>query len=217
MEPVTRKIGVYFLVLLFFPLSLLALPDTKANSIISQVVKKYEDSKNIKVNFLQLFYWKLTDNKAEQSGTIWLEGKEKFKILTDNQLIISDGNTIWTFSKTTNQVIVDNLQSAEDVDLPKDILLNFSDKYHAEYIQDEKIDGIDFHLIKLTSKTEENFVREMRIWIDIKEKTVNKIEQLDLNNNTNTYLLRDFIFNVDLGAKFFKFEIPDSVEVIDMR
>jgi len=120
-----------------------AFADEKSKSIIKNVLKKYEESKNIKVDFLQSFNWKLTENISEQKGTIWLQGKEKFKITTEDQTIVSDGETVWSHSKINKQVIIDKVANTEDINLPRDILLNFSDQYESTYIK----------MLKLITKT----------------------------------------------------------------
>ncbi|MCD4664383.1 MAG: outer membrane lipoprotein-sorting protein, partial [Bacteroidales bacterium] len=150
-------------------------------------------------------------------GVIWLEGKEKFKIQTEDQLIITNGKAIWTYSKANNQVIVDKVKNAEDINLPRDILLNFSDQYKAHYIKEEKVDNQDCHVLGFTAKTDDKFINQMKIWIDSKKTLVIKIEQIDLNENVNTYLLSNIEFDLSLPAKFFSYKIPESVEVIDMR
>lgn len=194
-----------------------ARPDSQADAIIKELLKKFEASKNIKVDFKQKFQWKLTDDYSEQAGTIWLAGKEKFKIITEDQTIISDGITLWTYSKTNNQVIIDKVDHAEDINLPRDILLSYSDLYSARYLKKEKIENKDYHFIELFAKSDEQFIKLIKIWIEEKELILLKIEQIDLNENVNEYILANFILNVPVGANFFKYEAPDSVEVIDMR
>jgi outer membrane lipoprotein-sorting protein len=191
--------------------------DDKSESIIKDVLKKYEESKNIKVDFLQTFNWKLTGNISEQNGTIWLEGKEKFKIITEDQTIVSDGETAWTYSKTNKQVIIDKVANAEDINLPRDILLNFSDQYKSIYVKNEKVNNKDCYFIELSSKNDDLFIKQMKLWIETKKMNLLKIEQIDLNENVNTYFLSNFQINSPIGSEFFKYEVPDTVEVIDMR
>jgi len=205
------------LTMIFMANLLFARADDKSKSIIKDVLKKYEESKNIKVDFLQTFNWKLTDNISEQKGTIWLEGKEKFKILTEDQTIVSDGKTVWTYSKINKQVIIDRVDNSEDINLPRDILLNFSDQYESIYVKNEKIDNKDCFFIELSSKEDDLFIKQMKLWIEIKTMILLKIEQIDINDNVNTYLLSNFKTNVPINASFFKYEIPDTLEVIDMR
>ena len=209
------KIGI---VLLFFllPVFLFASSKNDAKAIIKKVLKKYDENKNIKVDFLT-FHWKLTENISEQKGTIWLEGKEKFKIESEDQTIVSDGTTVWIYSNANNQVLIDKVANAEDINLPRDILLNFSDDYESLYVKEEKIENQNCFLIELTSRMDDQFIKQIKIWIETKKMILVKIEQTDLNKNVSSYLLSNFKTNVPISANFFKYEIPDTVEVIDMR
>ena len=168
-------------------------------------------------DFDQIYHWVLTNNKAEQSGTIWLEGKKKFKIQTENQLIVCDGTTVWTYSQNTNQVLIDNVQNANDITLPGDIMLNFLGKYRPIYIDKEKLNGVECHKIELDAKNDDEFIQKVIVWVGKKDLIVHQIEQIDLNNNENIYRLKNIQFDVQFAKEFFKYIPPDSVEVIDMR
>ncbi len=211
-----RLYYLIFIFLIIFVASGLAV-DKQAEKIINDVVKKYDDKKNIKISFSQRYYWKLTDNVSMQNGTIWLEGKEKFKIQTNGQEIVSNGEVVWTYSKTNNQVLIDNVAHSEDIKLPREILLDFKEDYQPVYLIEEMLAEVNCHLIRLLPKKKENFIKEIRVWIDKKRLVVKQIEQTDLNNNVNTYTLSDIEFDVDLKSNFFTYQAPDSVEVIDMR
>ncbi len=197
---------------LLFPL------DNKADEIIKKVKKKYDDLKTFNAEFTQNFHWKLADNLHEQKGKIWLKGKEKFRIETEDQTIVSNGKTIWTYSQFNNQVIIDNLEkSAEEIRLPKDLFFKYSEQYLPNYLQQDKIDNQDCYVLELQAKTEDIFIKYMKMWISTKLLVPIKIEQVDLNNNTNTYILHNIEINNEINDNFFVYKIPDSVEIIDMR
>jgi len=69
----------------------------------------------------------------------------------------------------------------------------------------------------LSSKDDEQFIKQVKLWIETKKMILQKIEQVDLNENVNTYILSNFKTNSPINANFFKYEIPDTLEVIDMR
>jgi len=213
------KIFLFTLIILFYqqPILLFA-SDDKASEIIKKVKNKYDEIKTFNAEFTQTFHWKLADNVHEQKGKICLKGKEKFRIETEDQTIVSDGKTIWTYSQFNNQVIIDNLEkSGEDIRLPKDLFFKYSEQYRPTYLQDDKIDNQDCYVIELQAKTEDIFIKYMKIWITMKMVIPIKIEQVDLNNNTNTYILQNVEINNEISDNFFVYKIPDSVEIIDMR
>jgi len=192
--------------------------DKKADQIIKKVKDNYDDLKTFQADFNQSSYWKLADDVHQQIGKIWLKGKGKFKIETDDQTVVSDGKTIWTHSQFNNQVIIDNVEkSGDDVRLPKDIFFKYSEDYAPVFVQDEKIDNQDCRVIELRAKTEDIFIKYMKIWINSKLSVPVKIEQVDINSNSITYLLSNIQVNDTINDDMFVYKVPESVEIIDMR
>ncbi len=209
-----------FLMTIFICIQSLSLfaSDKKADEIIKKVKDKYDDLKTFHAEFTQNSYWKLADNVHEQKGKIWLKGNDKFKIETEDQIVVSDGKTIWTHSQFNNQVIIDNVEkSGEDVRLPKDIFFKYSEDYTPIFIQDKKIDNHDCRVVELRAKTEDIFIKYMKIWINLKLSVPIKIEQVDINGNSNTYFLKNIQLNDTINDDLFIYKVPDSVEIIDMR
>ncbi len=191
--------------------------DDRADKIIAKVKKKYDKIKTFSAEFNQTFHWKLADNVQELKGKIWLKGQEKFKIETEDQTIVSNGKTIWTFSRFNKQVIIDNIdKSGDQFRLPKDIFFKYSEQYHTAYVKSEKIQDQDCDVIELQAKTEDVFIKYMKIWISNNMLPL-KIEQVDLNQNTNTYSLEHIQLNKPIDDSFFVYQVPESIEVIDMR
>ncbi len=196
----------------------LSAADNKAEEIIKKVKDEYDDLKTFHAEFSQSSYWKLADNVHVQKGKTWLKGKDKFKIETEDQTIVCDGKTIWTYSQFNNQVIIDKVEkSGEEIRLPKDIFFKYSEDYNPTYIGEEKIDNQDCSVLELRAKTEDIFIKYMKIWINKKISIPIKIEQVDINNNSNNYLIMNVEINKAIDDNFFVYKVPDSVEIIDMR
>jgi len=191
--------------------------DDKSEEIIQKFKSKYDKLKTLKADFVQVAYWKLADNTHEQSGSIWLKGKEKFKILTPDQSIMANGTTLWTFSEFNKQVIIENMTKSKDVSLPRDLFLKYSEQYQSKYLSEEVVDNANCYIISLTGKTEDLFIKSIKIWINMKLWVPAKIEQQDLNNNKNTYFLKNIQLDEPMADTLFDYTPPESVEVIDMR
>lgn len=191
--------------------------DEKSEEIIQKFKTKYDKLKTLQADFTQIAYWKLADNTHEQTGSIWLKGKEKFKIVTPDQSIIANGTTLWTFSEFNKQVIIENMTKSKDVSLPRDLFLKYSEQYQSKYLGEEVVDNANCYIIGLTGKTEDLFIKSIKIWINMKLWVPAKIEQQDLNNNKNAYLLKNIQIDEPIADAFFDYTPPESVEVIDMR
>ncbi|HEX9970486.1 MAG TPA: outer membrane lipoprotein carrier protein LolA [bacterium] len=191
--------------------------DEKSGEMIQKLKSKYDKLKTLQADFVQIAYWKLADNSHEQKGSIWLKGTEKFKIETQDQAITANGTTLWTFSGFNQQVIIENMTKSKDVSLPRDLFLTYSEQYQSSYIGEELVDNDNCHVIYLTGKTDDLFIKTIKIWISMKLWMPVKIEQQDLNSNKNTYLLKNIQLDEPIPDAFFNYTLPDSVEIIDMR
>lgn len=207
----------YYLTLITFLLSTSFLFADDAQDIIDDLKKKYDSVDNLSADFIQEFYWKLADESQKQQGSIVLAGEDKFRIETRDQIIISDGESIWTYSVPNNQVIIDALGNNQEVTLPRDLFMRFSRDYVPYKLDDETIDGTSCQVIRLTSKTENIFIKEMKVWIDKRSKLTRKIQHTDISDNVTVYVLNNVQTNRKLDDEVFKFKPPAGIEKIDLR
>ncbi len=188
-----------------------------AEDIINKVKKKYDDIESLTADFTQSFKWKLAGETQEQGGKIFIKGTDKFRVETEGQIVVSDGQSLWTFSKSNNQVIIDNVSNAEEVILPREIFLKFSKNYNPKYLHEEKYNNTICHVVDLVAKTDNQFIREMKIWINKDNWLTQKVQHIDINGNMTTYSLYSINVNQNLKDSVFSLQIPDNVEVVDMR
>ena len=188
-----------------------------APEIIKKVKQKYDSIESFSADFKQIFKWKLAGETQENAGKVFLKGKDKFRIETEEQLIVSDGNTLWSYSKINNQVIIDNMKNADEVVLPREIFLKYSQKYRPSLLRKEKLNIFECYVLHLVSKTEDVLIKEMKIWVNTKNWITLKIEQVDINQNVTIYILNNIITNKKIDSSKFIYNVPQNVEIIDMR
>lgn len=187
------------------------------SEIIKRVKQKYNTIESFSADFKQIFHWKLVGEAQENNGKIFLKNVDKFRIETNGQLIISDGTTLWTYSKINNQVIIDNMESSEEVMLPREIFLKFSKDYRPLLLGSERLTDADCYIVHLIANSENLFIKEMKVWIDKKNWLTLKIEHVDINENTTIYELSNILINKKIDKQKFTYKIPSNVEIIDMR
>lgn len=188
-----------------------------AKDIIKNVKKKYESIQSLKANFKQIYVWKLAGETQTLEGTLLLKSGDRYRIETNDQIIVTDGKKVWTYSKANNQVIIDVLTKSDENKLPKDLLFRYSEDYVPHYIGEEEVDGRKTYLLNLVPKDQDAFIKSMKIWVDASDWLTIKISQTDLNDNVNTYFVTNIEDNVDLPNSLFSFQIPPGAEVIDLR
>ena len=188
-----------------------------AKDILKNVKKKYEELQSLKADFEQEYVWELAGETQKLKGTLYLVAGNLYRIETDNQVLVTNGKTVWTFSKENNQVIIDHLKTTEENPLPKDLLFKYSEEYTPHLVGQEKIDGKVTHVLNLVPRDKDAFVKSMKIWVDASLWLTVRIEQKDINDNLNTYSVRNIQENIKLDPNFFNFKIPEKAEVVDLR
>ncbi len=204
-------------VLLLHPMASPATGKGNPKEIIKKVKKKYQELRSLKADFEQEYVWELAGETRTVQGTLYLKSGDKYRIETENDVIVTDGKTVWTYSKANEQVIIDSLQSSDENPLPKDLLFKYSEEYNPHFVAEEKLYGKKAFKLNLVPKDEEAFVKSIQIWVDANSWLTVKVQQVDINDNVNTYFLRNAQQNVELEESLFNFQIPPETEVVDLR
>lgn len=185
--------------------------------VIRNVEEKLASAKTVRVIFEETYIWKLTGEEHALEGELLLEGENRFRIMTEDQIIVSDGETLWTYSKPSHRVIIDKLASSENTLLPRQILFRYRKDYEVRIVGEEGVFEDFCYVLELTAETGDVFIPKVKVWIDKREWIPRKVEQTDLNGNRTVYLLNEVQLGVLLDEKTFQFNIPENAEVIDLK
>jgi len=188
-----------------------------AKDIINDLKKEYDKVENLSAEFTQEFYWKLAEQGQTQEGSIMLQGSDKFRIETRDQIIVSDGKAIFTYSRMNNQVIIDAVTNNHEVVLPRELFMKFSKNYKPFMLEDEIINDTKCYVIRLTAKSADMYIKEMKVWVDKKSNLTKKIQHTDISENVTTYTLKNIQLNQKLSPTLFKFKTPEGAETVDLR
>ncbi|MDQ3022190.1 MAG: outer membrane lipoprotein chaperone LolA [Bacteroidota bacterium] len=207
-----KNIKNYFLIL--FSLFFCAVNAQDAQEIIKEVQSKYDNISDAKASFTQTLKGK--GGKANSSsGVIYIKKTNKYRIEAGGQVIITDGQTSWSYSPRKKQVVVDNYKEDGSAFSPNKFLFNYPENFYSDLEGEENLGGIDCYVIKLTPRSGGS-VKSAKIWIDKNEDLIRKINIVTLES-TNTYTLKDISLDAGLSASQFSFSPPTDVEVIDLR
>lgn len=205
-------ISVIF-VLFFFTFSF-SQQKLTADEIAAKVQAKYSAQADISANFTQKTMLRFSKTEQLQNGTIKIKKGNKFCVETPQQMLISNGKTIWMYTPSTSQVIISTYKknsTSFSVDqflygLPKDFSVSLDTLLGNEAI------------LKLFPKSAKNkSVTELTAWIDVTEWTIRKIEYVDFNKTRTSVELNEIRFNSGFTENDFVFTIPAGATVVDTR
>lgn len=188
-----------------------------AKDIVKKVRKTYDEVQTISFNFEQNSEWKLAGTSNTAQGRIFIKGKDKIRIEMPDIITVTNGETAWSYTKSRQQVLINHAKKSEANLLPSTIILDYSEKYQATLIGEEKAGGLDCYVLELKSKTGDDFYQKMKIWVAKKNWLTQKLQQVDINQNVNTYNLSAIVVDQPIADSQFNFETPAGAETLDMR
>jgi outer membrane lipoprotein carrier protein len=190
--------------------------DAKATQLLNEVSQKTKSSKSIKADFSYTMENKQAKISEAKTGTLLVAG-EKYKLTASGQTVISDGKTIWTYIKESNEVQINDVDAKEDALTPSRLLSSYSN-YKSKILKDKVQSDPNLESIELIPNVIKNFTKAILI-VDKTKKQVKNFVLFDKSGNTFTYKVTNYqtdlpVTNADFS--FDKSKFP-GVEIIDMR
>lgn len=187
------------------------------DDIIENVEDKLKDLDNMSAKFKQVQYLDLSGEEITSEGMVYMKDGKKFRYELDGDFIISDGKTVKRYSKANNQLLIENIKEDETTALPTHIIFDFSKNYELKDFIEKTENGKEYYVLFLESrKGEERFIHKVNVFVT-EDYLIKKTETEDIDGNKTLYILSDIDIESNISEDKFKANLPESVEVIDLR
>jgi outer membrane lipoprotein-sorting protein len=190
--------------------------DPKAIALLDEVSKKTKSYKSIKVEFTYTMENKQARVNEAKSGTLLISG-DKYRLTVAGQTIISDGKTIWTYIKESNEVQVNTLDNKDDAMTPSKLLTSYNANYNSRILKEKGTDP-NMESVELLPSANKNFTKAI-LSIDKNQKQVKSFALYDKNGNIFTYKVTKYNFDIPTVTSDFSYDPKQfpGAELIDMR
>jgi outer membrane lipoprotein carrier protein len=209
------KAAAWFL-LLFASLGMFSASQS-ADDVLEKVRKRYDAVTDAELRFAQKVRFSMTKVEQQVSGTLFIKKKNKYRVEMDDRVIVTDGETIWSYSAANNQVVIDKFKQDEQSLSPEKILVGTPDNFTATLVGEEKLGGFETTVLKLVPKDEQSFIYSLRLWVDEKEWMIRQVEVVDVSEKQTVYSVLQVRTNTGLQDSRFVYQIPKGAEVVDLR
>lgn len=197
--------------------TLFAQGDKEAEKLLEDVINKTSSYTNFKANLSYTMVNTEMGINEKKSGLIFVQD-DSYRIEMEGQIIISDGETIWTYIGDSEEVMVSNVEDSEESISPTQILAKYNDGYKARFNHDKKYKNS--HMKEIILKPiDKNSFEKLSVIVNDSKLSLENFSVYDANGNVFTYHIVDLQPDLDLPSDTFTFDYakyPD-VEVIDMR
>jgi len=193
--------------------------DKKAKDVLDKLSAKTKSFSTIKSSFSYSLVNKDRNINTSQNWKLALKG-EKYRLEMGDQVILSDGKTMWKVLKMDQEVEVSNQVNNDDALNPKSIFTMYEKGFRYKYVKEEKLGAKTVHTIDLfpLNPKEKDFV-SIRLYIDKVANQVLKSEIKSKNGNVYTYSISAFETNKPIDDSYFTFKTSEfpGYDVNDVR
>jgi outer membrane lipoprotein-sorting protein len=173
--------------------------------ILEGMDQRWESLPGLTAQLTHTWEWVLAGETQITEGSIYLASGNRFRIETENLTLVSDGKSIWQYSPSQKQVIIDRIDPLKPNASPE----------RPEWVREEREGRARFAVIQL-HREETADPRTVEAWVDSERFLVVRLSYTDGAGNRHRYEL-DGIEIAQQPDDRFEFDIPEGVVVVDMR
>lgn len=212
------KKSLLTLILLVTTQLLFAQYDPKALEILEAMSNKYKNLTSFEANLTSSLTNDTDGIHEEFKGKIVVKG-DKFKLTIDDQEIINNGTTVWTYLPSAKEVNIDNVDPDTDEMNPSKFYMMYKKGYKYLYLEDQTDAGVLCEVVDLVPEKKDAQYFKIRMNIGKKDKSIQSWTMFDKSGNRYKYSISKFVSNVKVDDSFFNFDPKKypGVEVIDLR
>jgi len=192
--------------------------DPKALEILEAMSKKYKAITAFEANLTSGMTNETEGVNEEFKGKITVKG-DKFRLLLDDQEIINNGTTVWTYLPSAKEVNIDNFDPGSDDVNPTKIFEMYKKGFKYLYLADKTEGGVVCEEIDLVPEKKDAQYFKIKMMIVKKDKSIQSWTMFDKAGNRYKYTITKFTANVKVDDSFFTFDPKKypGIEVIDLR
>jgi outer membrane lipoprotein-sorting protein len=192
--------------------------DKKADDILKHLTKKYKAYTSVQADFSYTIDHPEQKTNETHQGSLVSKGS-KYKLNINNQEIICDGKTVWTYLKEANEVQVNDVNLKNDAITPANIFTMYETGFIFKFIDEKKEGGKIIQTIELipVDKNKKFFKAQLRINKENSQLISSKIFNKD--GSHFMYTISKFTSNQPAADDIFTFNKAShpKVEIIDLR
>jgi len=197
-------------------LNLNAQEDAKAKGILDKLSAKTKSYSTIKAEFQYSMINKAEGVNETQKGKIDIKGNS-YVLTIQGQDIISDGKTIWTHIKESEEVQINSVsEDEEDGISPNKIFTLYESGFKYKFVKEES----NIQTINLYPKdAESKGYHRISLKIDKLKQQINKVTIFGKDGTQTIYKIKTFVANKAISDSHFTFNKSKypTVEIIDLR
>ena len=200
-----RPLGLFALALLVAP-AWAQSPDAVAR----QLQERYGAVQSLRATFVQ------TAGGQRLQGTLSVRD-DAFRLDLGSQVLVTDGATLWSYSRDDEQVVVQDYEPARVGFNVGQLFTDYLEVFRATGASKARIAGVAHDVLTLRPRQSGSSVRDVTLYVRSSDAIPTRVRVHDTNGGTLAFDLRDVRRNARMPASTFRFDAPSGTEVVDLR
>lgn len=201
----------------FFAFNISAQEDAQAKGILDKLSKKTKAYTSIKAVFQYTIINKKEGVNEIQEGSILLKGN-KYVLSIKGQDVISDGKTVWTYIKESEEVHINSISADENDGTfsPNKLFTLYETGFKYKFVEEKNnIYNINLYPKDAAAKS----FHRIALFIDKLKDQINEVKVYGKDGGEMTYKIKSFTTNTVIADSQFTFDKTKhpKVEIIDLR
>jgi outer membrane lipoprotein-sorting protein len=193
--------------------------DPAAKVILDGVSAKFKSYPAVQSNFTL----QVEDAKGKlqgvKKGTVFMKSG-KYKVNLTGQEIFCDGQNVWTYDKSANEVTITKFEGGNSTITPQKLFTNFYDKDFLYKLNGEKkVGSKTIQEIEMTPLDKSKPFHKVYVYVDKASKNIYSTKVLEKNGNKYTHTVNSLNGAAKLTDDIFVFDKKKypGVEEVDLR
>lgn len=178
--------------------------------VFSMLRSNFNDQKVFKADFEHTYFDSYTNETLTSEGKIWVSS-DKYKLDSENQLLIVDGETSRVYDEVRNRVIISDYSEDDDDFAPSRMLNGVDSTYSISEVR------LENGHTKILMTTEDDFALYVRVEILVDENANPiSITAYDFSDNEIITSFKNGKF-LPKDEDLFVLSYPQNAEIVDTR
>jgi outer membrane lipoprotein-sorting protein len=189
-------------------------PDAQAKRVVTHIRKL----STFQADFVYTRQAKDIEDVQQIQGKVWVKGN-KYKIVLDEQVIISNGETIWNYLPEFHEVHINNFEAEAALFSPIQFMHIHEQGFIPIALKIITIDKVEYNIVELIASEQENLINHLSLTIGKKNHQIKNMKALDSNGTTHSFMITKLVPDVDIKDNYFVFDTTkyEDLEIVDLR
>ncbi|MEM0961489.1 MAG: outer membrane lipoprotein carrier protein LolA [Bacteroidota bacterium] len=172
--------------------------------------QRYGAIESLRASFVQ------TAGGQRLQGTLSVR-RDAFRLDLGSQVLVTDGGTLWSYSRDDEQVVVQDYVPARVGFNVGQLFTDYLDVFRVTGASRATIGGVRHDVLTLRPRQSGSSVRDATLFVRSSDAVPTRVRVHDTSGSTLAFDLRDVERNVRMPASTFRFSAPSGTEVVDLR